>query len=252
MGITGVVVWILALVPPLSSWAQHYQFVQAIQFSVFAYCVPVLLVASAPWRRIGLARNDVVQLDVDGAAGGAQQLKLVDRAALHRSASSRQQRTVTVALIFALLTVLWRIAPAVDFLVRHTWLAVFESLSLIAVGTLLFTDVIESPPLTPGVSRPYRISIAAGVMWAAWVTAYLSAMSRSSWYTGFHHVAGRGLSLAADQQFSAGFLWFVSAAVFVPIIFWNLIHWLQAEEDPNEEMGKLLREERTRRFFGTN
>ena len=252
MWVAGLVLWILALVPPWSTWSGHYQFVQAMQFAIFAFCVPTLLVVGAPWRRIGLAHHATIQIGPDGTKDDRQYLKLIDRLALNRSVSTHQQRTVAVALVFIALTIFWRVAPVVDFLIRHEWLTVVESLSLVGVGAVLFTDLVESPPLTPGTTRPYRISIATGVMWSAWVVAYLGAMSHNSWYHGFHHVAGQGISLAADQQLSAGFLWLLSAVVFVPIIFWNLIYWLQSDEDPNAEMGKLLREERARGFFGTN
>jgi cytochrome c oxidase assembly factor CtaG len=252
MWIAGLVLWVLALAPPWSTWSGHYQFVQAIQYATFAFCIPSLLVAGAPWRRIGLARYSTVQMGPDGAKINPRDLKLIDRVALSRSSSTHQRRTITFAMVFIALTLFWRVAPVVDFLIRHEWLTFIESLSLVGVGTLLFTDLIESPPLTPGATRPYRISIATGVMWSVWVAAYLEAMSHNSWYHGFHHVAGQGISLAADQQLSAGFLWLLSAVVFVPTIFWNLIHWLQSDEDPNAEMGKLLREERTRGFFGTD
>ena len=156
---------------------------------------------------------------------------------------------VVAALVFAALTIFWRVAPVVDFLVGHPWLVVVESVSLVALGVVLFADLVESPPLTPGASRPYRIGIAAGVMWTAWVVAYLNGMSHNSWYHAFHHVAGRGVSLSADQQLSAGFIWLLSGAVFVPIIFWNLVYWLQSGEDPNEELGRLVRDERARGFI---
>jgi cytochrome c oxidase assembly factor CtaG len=148
-------------------------------------------------------------------------------------------------------TLLWRSAPAVNALVHHHWLVIFEAVTLSIPTVFLMVEVIESPPLSPGVSRPYRIGLAAVVMWAAWIVAYLAGMSNDSWYTAFHHVAGKGLSANADQQLSTGFVWFLTAAVFVPIVFWNLVHWLQSEEDPNEDMIKLFRQEREHGFFGS-
>ncbi len=56
----------------------------------------------------------------------------------------------------------------------------------------LMVEIVESPPFSPGISRPYRIGVAAVVMWSAWVVAYLAGMSHDSWYTAFHHVAGTG------------------------------------------------------------
>ena len=52
------------------------------------------------------------------------------------------------------------------------------------------------------------------------------------------------LSLAMDQQLTAGVMWGV-AGVFIPLI-WNLLQWLSSEEDPDEELHRLVREERRR------
>ena len=247
LALTGVVLFLVFNVPPLATWSTHYEFAEAIQFAVFAFVVPALLVTGAPWR--GWGREKRLAAPVSPAEGVT--LSRLDRLAHSRSSGSHQQSAVVVAIVFAALSVLWRSAPAVDYLARHAWLSVVESLTLVVVGVALFSHLVQSPPLSPGVPRPYRIGIAAGVMWTAWVVAYLDAMSHSSWYDAYHHVAGRGVSLSADQQLSAGLIWFISAAVFVPIVFWNLIHWLQSEEDPNEELVQLIREERTRGFFGS-
>ncbi len=157
-----------------------------------------------------------------------------------------------VALCYGVLLIFWRVAPVVDALVRYRWLVVVEALTLVIGGVPMFSNLIESPPMKPGTLRPYRIGISAGVMWVAWVVAYLDGMSHTSWYNVFHHTAGQGLSLAADQQLSAAAVWFISGAVFIPLIFWNLIYWLQSEEDPNEELQKMVRQERTRGFFGSD
>ena len=248
----GLILWWAFLAPPLSTWAGRYEFAQAIQFAVFSFAVPVLLVAGAQWHRVGLASKGALDVGPDGTRLTSASSRYVDRVALSRATTSHQQRAVMAALAFGGLTIFWRVAPVVDFLVRHPWLAAVESLTLVGAGLTLFSELVESPPITPGATRPYRIAIAAGVMWTAWVVAYLDGMSNSSWYHAFRHVAGRGVSLSADQQLSAGLIWLISAAVFVPIIFWNLVHWLQSEEDPNEELGRLLREERSRGFFGSN
>ena len=41
-------------------------------------------------------------------------------------------------------------------------------------------------------------------------------------------------------------LWFVAAAAFMPVIFWNAFRWLQTEEDPDAELLALTRAERRR------
>ena len=248
LALVGAVLWLAFNVPPLATWSTHYEFAEAIQFAVFAFVVPALLVTGAPWRgwRLGRRASEAPVSSAEGARSSR-----LDRLAHARSSGAYQQSAVFVAIGFAALTIAWRSAPAVDYLARHAWLSVIESMTLLLAGLALFSHLVQSPPLSPGIPRPYRIGISAGVMWSAWVVAYLDAMSHSSWYDAYRHVAGRGVSLSADQQLSAGFIWFISAAVFVPIVFWNLIHWLQSEEDPNEELVQLIREERTRGFFGS-
>ncbi len=49
-----------------------------------------------------------------------------------------------------------------------------------------------------------------------------------------------------DQQLTAGVMWGVAGACFIPLIFWNLLQWLSSEEDPDEELHRLVREERRR------
>jgi len=247
-----VILWIVFLLPPVSTWAGRYQFMESVQFSVFAFAVPALLVSGAPWRYLRLASSEAHLVDADGAVVSPRQPRMVDKIAIARTVASHQRRAVFVAIAFGVLNIFWRVAPVVDYLVRHRWLVVVEAISLLVMGVLLFTNLIESPPLKPGTLRPYRIGISAGVMWVAWVVAYLDGMSQSSWYHAFHHVAGRGLSLSADQQLSAALIWFLSALVFVPIIYWNLVYWLKSEEDPNDELQRLVRDERTRGFFGSD
>lgn len=232
-------------------WARRYEFVQSLQFCVFAFFVPSLLAVGAPWGRLGLASHETYAVSEQGERVSPVSLRRLDRLQMRRSNASGQSRAIFVGCVFAGLAIFWRVAPIVDGLVRYPWLTFIEALTLVVGGVVLFSDLVESPPLRPGAPRPVRIGISAIVMWAVWIVAYLDGMSHSSWYHAFHHYAGRGLSLAADQQLSAGGIWFMSAVVFMPIIFWNLVHWLQSEEDPNDELYRLVREERTRGFFGT-
>ncbi len=83
-------------------------------------------------------------------------------------------------------------------------------------------------------------------MWAIWVLAYALGMSHSDWYPAYQHVAGHGLSLIADQEIAAGVTWGVTGCCFIPLIIWNLLEWLRSDEDPDEEMHRLLSEERRR------
>lgn len=151
--------------------------------------------------------------------------------------------------VFVALEIFWRVAPVVDHVSVHLAGQLLESVTLAASGMALFLAVVESPPLHPGTKPVFRIFMCAASMWVVWIIGYMDGMSGSGWYHVFHHVAGV-LSLEADKQFSTGVLWIASAVTFIPVVFWNMMHWLQSEATPDEEMYDLMREEKSRGFFG--
>jgi cytochrome c oxidase assembly factor CtaG len=155
-------------------------------------------------------------------------------------------RSAGFAALYLAGAVLWRIPPSVNALERHPWLVAVEAVTLVPVGMGLWLELVESPPLTPRLSRPHRVALAAVSMWAVWVLAYLVGLSHASWYHAYVHHAGSGFSLSADQQLTTGLMWFISGCAFIPVVFWNLIRWLQSEEDPDEELHRLIRQERIR------
>jgi len=242
LSILSILVLIIAIVPPMWNWSLRYEFVQAIQFCLFGFAAPALFAVGAPW--LGF-RHSLEPASLDNQPAWFRRWNA------RRVREKAQFRVLSAATAVIIASIFWRVAPVVNALVHHSWLVPVEALTLFVSSVFLMVELVESPPLAPGISRPYRIGVTAVVMWCAWIVAYLAGMSHDSWYTAFHHVAGSGISASADQQFSAGFVWFLTAAVFVPIIFWNLIHWLQTEEDPNEEIIKLFRQEREHGFFGS-
>ena len=249
LAVLGVAVWLVALVSPLASWARRYEFAQAVQFGLIAMVVPALLVTGAPWKRLGLASGEPLRVGDDGAIISPSTPRVMDRMAMRARRRSGHVHVFSVGILYLALIIGWRTVPAVNALVHHGWLVVVESLSLVAGGVWLWLTIVESPPVGASTTRPFRIGVAAVVMWTVWIIAYLNGMSQVSWYGAFVHVPGHGLSLFADQQLAAGSMWLLSAATFMPVVFWNLIHWLQSEEDPNEELTRLVREQRSRGTF---
>jgi cytochrome c oxidase assembly factor CtaG len=119
-----------------------------------------------------------------------------------------------------------------------------EALTLIVAGVGLWLELVESPPLVPRLGAFRRAVLGALTMWFIWIEAYLVGMSQSAWYRNFGHVAGHGLSRAADQQVAAVVLWFIATVVFVPVIFVSALRWLHDDEEPNAELRKLVRADR--------
>ena len=181
----GLLLLIVCCVPPFWGWSQRYEYIQAMQFISFSVLIPALFVVGAPWRWIGLASSQPPSIDDDGHFEIERPPRLIDRYVLVRPRQTSNVRAIWLMVAFIALTIFWRAAPVLDFTVRHGWVVVFESLSTLVVGVVLWTDLVESPPLSPGATRPYRIGMSAVAMWAIWVLAYLDAMSHSSWYSVF-------------------------------------------------------------------
>lgn len=270
---SALVLLVLCLVPPLATEARRYEFAEAIQYAVLGVVVPALVAVGAPWRRLRLASTSDPTAGLDGGAfaprspepsaplsgapsaaappGPAPEqapggLRPVDRLALGRRRHPEALRSACFFALYLAAAIIWRIPASVNALIRHPWLLAVEAVTLAATGIGLWLELVESPPLVPRLSRPHRVALAAVSMWAVWVLAYLVGLSHASWYHAFTHHAGAGLSLSADQQLSTGMLWFISGCAFIPVVFWNLIQWLQSEEDPDEELHRLIRLERIR------
>ena len=108
--------------------------------------------------------------------------------------------------------------------------------TLIAAGSALWLELVQSPPLLPGLSRPQRAAMAAASMWTIWVLAYITGMSKVAWPAAYSHATGHGLSSAADQQFAVAVMWAVPALCFPPVIYGMIIAWLRDSADPDEEL----------------
>jgi cytochrome c oxidase assembly factor CtaG len=207
--------------------ARRSDWAEALQFSVIGLLAPALIAAGAPWAAIGL-----------GAA--AQELSEARQRRRERARSATWVGLGVAALVT------WRTPAAVELVRSSAWALAAEAVILLSGGTLLWLECVASPPLAPRCVRPLRIAFCAVTMWAVWAMAYLVAMSNADWYPAYHHVRAHGLSVAVDQQVAAGVLWAAASACFLPVIFWNLMQWLRNEEDPDNELSRLVREDRRR------
>lgn len=252
LAVGALIVWVVAIIPPVLTLCGEYEFVQSTQFCLFAVAIPALLVVGGPWRWFDLATLEDPLVDNDGRQIAAVRPRPLDRWVQRRATRKGYRRAVALLIIFMAQTIFWRSAPVVDQLIRHPWLSIVESITLVLGGAFFWLELVESAPFRPTTARPYRIGVAAIAMWTVWVIAYLMAMAQNTWYTGFRHVSQRLFSLAVDQQVTTALMWFLTACAFLPIIFVNLNRWLQSEEDPDEELYQLVRRDQSRGFFGTN
>ena len=236
---------VAALVPPLSSEARRVEALEALQFALLAFAVPALVALGAPWRLLGLSARPTGAADAEGNAVLVRP-QIADQIAVARRRLPELARSVAYVALDTAVVVAWRVPPSVDALARHGWLSLVEAVSLVIAGIGLWLELVESPPLAPRLARPKRMAVAAIVMWTVWVTAYLVGLSHASVYRAYAHVAGRDLSVSADQALTTGVLWFTSLCAFLPLIFSNLVIWLRSDEDPDDALYRLVRQGRWR------
>jgi cytochrome c oxidase assembly factor CtaG len=226
----GVLVLAVTLVPPVATLARQYVFVESIQFTVFAMVAPALIVLGAPWRFLRLSR-----------AGAGP----VDRLAASRGQQRSFLRAAAFLLVFIGACLVWRLPPVVDALASHPLLVAAELVTLLAAGIGLWLELVASPPLAPRLPNPQRAAIAALAMWSTWAVAYALGFASHAVFRGYD-AAGSGLSAVADQQITVGLVWAVSAFCFVPVVFVTMLAWLKDNEDPDEELQRLARDDRQR------
>jgi Cytochrome c oxidase caa3 assembly factor (Caa3_CtaG) len=172
---------LLSLVPPAATYSRRYVFAESLQFLLFATVVPALLVLGAPWRRLGAPGGR-------GLAG----LLLPARPGPRRPGRSRFARGFTVLLVFVGTVIAWRLPASVDALARWPGFAAAEMATLVAAGSALWLELVESPPSLPALPRPLRAVFAAVAMWTIWVLAYILGFSQVLGRC--HPLAGRSVS----------------------------------------------------------
>jgi cytochrome c oxidase assembly factor CtaG len=223
-----VVLIVVCLVPPVGTYARRYVFVESLQFALFAAAIPALLVLGAPWRRLA----------VFGPLRGL--LGEPVRPARLRRRGSGFRAGVAVLLAFIGTVIAWRLPASVNALATLPGLAVLEMASLVGVGSALWLELVESPPLLPRLSRPLRAAFAAAAMWTIWILAYILGFSHVAFFGAYTHA---GLSVVADQEIATGILWAVPALCFIPVVYVAALTWLQDTEDPDEGLRALVRAE---------
>jgi cytochrome c oxidase assembly factor CtaG len=209
--VAAIALMLACLLPPLSVLARRYLFAESIQFCVFAMAAPAFIVLGAPWRPIR------------PPSGGTH---LADRLAAGRRRRASSLPALGYLVAWVVICLGWRLLPVLDALARHPVLVAAELLTLLAAGTLLWLELVDSPPFVPRLAYPQRAGVAALAMWSIWAIAYVLGFAAHSVVPAYDG-AGSHLSPVADQEITAFLLWAVAGLCFIPVIFVTLLTWLK-------------------------
>ena len=220
----------VAILPPVETLARQYLVAESVQFCLLSMAGPALVVLGAPWRLFRLSRAQ---------AGGSQakpEYVMAWRTGWRPGRADRPSfvRAMGFGAWWVGSCVCWRLPPVLDALARHPALILAELATLTPAGIGLWLELVNSPPLTPRLSRPLRAAIAALAMWSTWAIAYILGFAGGPVVHAYDGV-GSSLSAVTDQELAAFVLWLVAACCFVPVIFVSLLTWLRDGADPGEE-----------------
>ena len=238
--VTGLVLVLASLLPPLDMLARHHVWAESIQFLVLALVGPALIVLGAPWRFLRLSRGE--------GAGEAGLPAPADGPADRLAEQRRQQTSFLRAAIFLLafmgVSLAWRLPPVMDALARQPALTALELVTLLPAGIALWLELLDSPPLAPRLPYPHRAAVAALSMWFIWTVAYALGFANHAVLHAYD--AGQGLSVVADQEITAGLMWVVPGLCFIPVVIITMGRWLTRGDGPEEELQRVLRDEGNR------
>lgn len=202
--------------PPLAGMAHRHIWAETLQFAVAAFGAGPLVALAAP---VGLVRGRgrPRRPEGDGAQGW---------------------RVWAPAFgAFLVVTVGWRLPFGADAAASGPgWLAL-EVVTL-TVGTWwLWAALVGSPPRPALVSRIGRVALGAVTAWSVWVFDWGVGFTAHPFYPSFAGSAGA----VGSQEIAVTVLWVVSAASLLPVIFTNLVGWLNADLRAGEDEMKLHR-----------
>jgi len=217
----GLLVVALALAGPLGYASTVYIWVRALQTLLVAIIGPGLIVLGAPW----LAFRQLVRPRPGARADGTAHA--VPRWVF---------RPLFAVVVFNIVVVCWQV-PALYDPARTGGLALAEHACDVAVGLLLWLQLISSRPISAPGSPLRRVGLLVGTVIVWTVLGMVLVFGNSAVYPAYANSAHHVMTVLDDQQLSGAVLWMgmLPAAVTVGVAL--LKQWLDNEESADVSAG---------------
>jgi putative membrane protein len=224
----GLLLALLAVVSPMGYWSYRFIWARNLQDVTLAIVAPALIVLGAPWRPLsrGLRLDGRLHRWDERTAGDAD-----DGAAARRNRSAGWRAwPIAVAVAFCAIWWAWHVPALFDAALHSSVVYALEVASYVAVGTLLWLQLVDSPPLRPQLSPLRRVGLLLGVAASGTmlglIRVYSSGLAYPA-YLGFrHHV----LKVISDQQVGGAVLWVIPLVPFSIVAVALAVGWLSEDE----------------------
>jgi cytochrome c oxidase assembly factor CtaG len=224
----GLLLALLAVVSAMGYWSYRFIWARNLQDVVLAIVAPALIVLGAPWRPLsrGLRLDGRWPRPDQRTAGDATD---GDAARRNRSAGWRSW-PVAVAVAFCAIWWAWHAPALFDAALHSSAVYALEVASYLTVGTLLWLQLVDSPPLRPQLSPLRRVGLLLGVAASGTVLGLIRVYSSGLAYPAYlgfrHHV----LSVISDQQVGGAVLWVIPLVPFSIVAVVLAVGWLSEDE----------------------
>jgi cytochrome c oxidase assembly factor CtaG len=218
----GLLLVTLALAGPLGYASTVYIWVRALQTLLLAVVGPGLIVLGAPW----LAFRQLLRPRPGGRAGGDA-----------NPVPFWVSRPVGAVVVFNVVVVGWQVPALYDPARANGALALAEHASYVAVGLLLWLQLISSRPITAPASPLRRVGMLVGTVVVWTVLGMVLVFGNSVLYPVFANSAHHVMTVLDDQQLSGAVLWMgiLPAAIIAGVAL--LMQWLDNEESADLSAG---------------
>jgi len=222
----GLLLALLAVVSPMGYWSYRFIWARSLQDVILAIVAPALIVLGAPW--LPLIRG----LRLDGRLHQRDQRTAADAddadTARRNRPSGWRPWPVAVAVAFCAIWWAWHLPALFDAALRSPVVYALEVVSYLALGILLWLQLIDSPPLRPQLSPLRRVGLLLGVAASGTVLGLIRVYSSGLVYPAYlgfrHHV------LNSDQQLGGAVLWVIPLVPFSIVAVALAVGWLSEDE----------------------
>jgi putative membrane protein len=224
----GLLLALLAVVSPMGYWSYRFIWARNLQDVILAIVAPALIVLGAPWRPLsrGLGLDGRLPRRDQRTAGDADD---GDAARRNRPAGWRAW-PIAVAVAFCAIWWAWHAPALFDAALRSPVVYALEVVTYLAVGILLWLQLVDSPPLRPQLSPLRRVGLLLGVAASGTVLGLIRVYGSGLVYPAYlgfrHHV----LSVISDQQVGGAVLWVIPLVPFSIVAVALAVGWLSEDE----------------------